>query len=93
MSQKLRMAILECDTPVDVVKEYCGTYGDRFGALLKNALPQCLHGSTQLSIETEKFDVVGGEYPALQAVNGILLTGSSAFPDTTLRYLTTACKK
>lgn len=74
MSQ-LRVAILECDTPVDNVKARRGTYGDIFTQLLKAGAVRA--GLTQ-ELQLSKWDVVTAqEYPELSNVDAILLTGSS----------------
>ncbi len=70
-----RIALLECDTPIQPIKERYGTYGNLFKIILNQAL-----ADTQHDIEPvfTSYDVVGArEYPDLEEINAILLTGSS----------------
>lgn len=78
MSRSLRIAVLECDTPIDWVKTHYGTYGDRFATLMETTLPRCSDGKLQLSATVAKYDAVGERYPALHDLDGILITGSSS---------------
>ena len=75
-----RLAILECDTPIDSVRERHGTYGDIFASILGTALKDV---PTRSAIEPlfTSWDVVDKqEYPDIEQVDGILLTGSSTLP-------------
>lgn len=75
-----RLAILECDTPIDSVRERRGTYGDIFANILRTALKGLPNHSTVEPLFTS-WDVVDKqEYPNLEQADGILLTGSSRFP-------------
>ncbi|KAL9088901.1 MAG: hypothetical protein Q9165_005958 [Trypethelium subeluteriae] len=81
MKPPLRIAILECDTPLDQTRHKYGGYGGVFKALLEagavalddprlSSLPH--HG-----LELTNFDVVNTEqYPSLDDIDAILLTGS-----------------
>lgn len=78
MRPPLRIAVLECDTPVDKVKAKFGTYGDIFKLLL-GASASTLEGlNAQSDLEITKWDIVNGtDYPNLEDIDAILLTGSS----------------
>jgi len=75
----LRIAILECDTPLDGTRAKYGSYGGVFTALIKagaDALDYPGISSTS-GLELSAFDVVTKqEYPSLENVDGILITGS-----------------
>ena len=81
----LRIAVLECDTPVPKVDAKYHGYAGVFRSLLhKSAValnePNELNPDTGLEISS--FDVVNGtEYPKLEDVDAVLLTGSSALPN------------
>jgi hypothetical protein len=79
MTRLLRAAILECDTPIQPVREHYGTYGDLFENLLKAGLKaQGLDSQTDLQIT--KWDVVNNSvFPKPDDCDAILLTGSSTF--------------
>lgn len=79
MSLPLRIAILECDTPLDIVKAKYGSYGTIFTTLLKAGADSLdfpgLSSTTGLEIST--FDVVQEQaYPTLEDIDAVLLTGS-----------------
>lgn len=75
----IRLAILECDTPIPSVLERRGTYGDIFADILGTALKGLPAYSAVEPLFTS-WDVVDKqEYPDLDQVDGILLTGSSKF--------------
>jgi hypothetical protein len=78
MRPPLRIAVLECDTPVDKVKAKFGTYGEVFRLLL-GASASTLEGfNAKSDLEITKWDIVNGtEYPNLEDIDAILLTGSS----------------
>ena len=76
----LRIAILECDTPLDKVLNKYGSYGDIFTALLKQASAEVTaQGAEEVKVECKSYDVVSKqEYPEdLSKVDAILMTGSS----------------
>ena len=84
MKPPLRVAILECDTPLAKIKEKYGGYGDMFTALLvagANSLGQPGVISGEKGIQTQSFDVVNDldRYPDLGAFDAVLITGSSMF--------------
>lgn len=79
MTRLLRAAILECDTPIQPVKDRYGTYGDLFENLLKAGL-KAQGLDSQVDLQITKWDVVNGSvYPEPDDCDAILLTGSSAF--------------
>lgn len=93
MHPPLRIAILECDTPVPPILKSRGTYGDIFTALLKAGAKRLadkgdpgVEGEDRIDpqrdIETVYFDVVNDveRYPDLgERWDGVLITGSSEF--------------
>ena len=84
-SLPLRIAILDCDNPLVGLRATLGGYGGIFTALLKagaEALEKPSVSPSDLQIST--FDVVTKqEYPAIEDIDAILLTGSrhNAFED------------
>ncbi|KAH8809106.1 class I glutamine amidotransferase-like protein [Xylogone sp. PMI_703] len=77
----LRIAMLECDTPLTQTKAKYGGYGGAFTALLKagaDALHEQYPGlSSTFGLEITTWDVVtADEYPALADIDAILITGS-----------------
>lgn len=75
----LRIAILECDSPLDRTRAKYGSYGGVFTALLKAGADALQHpglsSSTGLSLST--YDIVHGQkYPSLEDIDAVLLTGS-----------------
>ncbi|KAI4801278.1 class I glutamine amidotransferase-like protein [Aureobasidium sp. EXF-8845] len=75
----LRIAILECDTPLDKVLDKYGSYGDIFTALLKQASKEVTsEDGESVQVECTNYDVVDKqEYPEdLDKVDAILMTGS-----------------
>ncbi|KAF9894694.1 hypothetical protein FE257_006584 [Aspergillus nanangensis] len=80
MRPPLRIAVLECDTPVDKVDAKYNGYHGVFSVLLRESAqaldqPELLDPDTGLDIS--RWDVVSKqEYPRLDDVDAILLTGS-----------------
>lgn len=77
----LRIAVLECDAlPPDADARYNG-YGGVFSALLTasaKALNQPDRLDPETGLEISKWDIVNGqEYPRLEDIDAVLLTGSS----------------
>ncbi|MCJ1311288.1 hypothetical protein MMC25_004959 [Agyrium rufum] len=71
---KIRIAILECDTPMPTVLKKYGTYADRFRTILESGGTASSHNVT---VECSNFDVVTAmEYPNLEEIDGLLITGS-----------------
>lgn len=77
MVAPIRIAILECDTPLAQTKTKYGGYGGVFTALLHSAA-DALHLPRD-NLNITKWDVVNGvgEYPELDDIDAILITGSS----------------
>ncbi|KAF2788734.1 class I glutamine amidotransferase-like protein [Melanomma pulvis-pyrius CBS 109.77] len=88
MKPPLRIAILECDTPPDSVREKFGRYGTIFKTLLDagaDALGQPDLISSKKGLELSAFDVVEDQkYPDLDNVDAVLISGSkhNSFDDT-----------
>lgn len=80
MRQRLRLAILECDTPLpNTASQYGGGYGGVFKALLNGASKAEGHGDVDniLDISMWQIEKEGATYPDLDTVDALLLTGSS----------------
>lgn len=83
MRPPIRVAILECDTPLDQTKAKYGGYGGVFEALLRagaDALgdPNIIDSRSGLLIS--KWNVESGDkYPNIEDIDAILITGSSMF--------------
>lgn len=80
-SLPLRLAILECDTPFPNAKKTYGGFGGIFESLLNSAVTtHCKPLVSSLSpkdLDIKKYNVVDKqEYPKLEDVDGILITGS-----------------
>lgn len=75
----LRVAILECDTPIGRTKEKYGGYGNLFKELLHNGVNEVREkdGVEVPELDVRKYDVVNEElYPSLEDVDAVLLSGS-----------------
>lgn len=82
MRQRIRLAILECDTPLpNTASRYGGGYGGVFKALLNAAAKAEGHGSVDNIIDVSMYQIEkdGASYPDLEKVDALLLTGSSTF--------------
>ena len=80
MRQPIRIAVLECDTPIGKTKEKYGGYGNLFKELLENGAKKYAEANSGKvpELDISKFDVVNTEhYPSLDDVDAVLLTGSS----------------
>lgn len=81
MHSPLRIAVLECDTPLDNINRRYNGYGGVFRVLLKasaNALNQPETLDPETGLEISAWDIVNNDkYPDLQNVDAVLLTGSS----------------
>ena len=77
MTPPIRIAILECDTPLQSTREKYGGYGGVFTALLHSAA-DAKHMDRE-NLDITSWDVVNGEgdYPVLEDIDAILITGSS----------------
>lgn len=79
MPRSLRVAVLECDTPIPAVTSKFGGYGDIFEGLLKRGVEA--NGDPELSVQVSKWHVVENpQYPNPKEVDAFLLTGSSTIP-------------
>lgn len=82
MHTPLRIAVLECDTPAPTTDTKYGGYRGVFASLLKESAralnqPERLNPETDLQISG--WDIVNGtEYPSLENIDAVLMTGSSA---------------
>ncbi|KAK0311520.1 hypothetical protein LTR01_003516 [Friedmanniomyces endolithicus] len=79
MKPPLRIAILECDTPIGKTKAKYGGYGNVFKALLEAGAEHLdqKDGGTKPELELTYYDVVDAQtYPRLEDVDAVLLTGS-----------------
>ena len=78
---RLRIAVLECDEPVGKTKEKYETYGNLFKELLENGVAHLSQESSsrKADLEISHFDVVNKieDYPNLEDIDAVLLTGSS----------------
>jgi hypothetical protein len=75
----LRVAILECDTPLPNTKAKFGGYGGVFQFLLKSGAeklgrPDPEHG---IKFSNHQIEIYPENYPKLEEVDALLLTGSS----------------
>ncbi|GAB7362741.1 hypothetical protein MBLNU230_g3047t1 [Neophaeotheca triangularis] len=77
--RSLRIAVLECDTPIGRTKEKYGGYGNLFRELLEAGAGRYSQqdGKRKPELDVRKYDVVNEEvYPDLDALDAVLLTGS-----------------
>ena len=78
-SSPLRVAVLECDTPIGRTKEKYGGYGNLFKELLHKGVDEVREkDSVEVpELDVRKYDVVNDElYPSLEDVDAVLLSGS-----------------
>jgi GMP synthase (glutamine-hydrolysing) len=83
MAAQLRIAVLECDTPIQAVSERHGTYCDCFTRLLQAGATGQDGFTPKQDVELliSKWDVVNTtHYPQLDDVDAVLLSGSSEYP-------------
>ena len=79
MTRALRIAVLECDTPIPPVTERLGGYGEIFERLLKKGLEASPDSGVELA-EISKWHVVDNPvYPDPNKYDAFLLSGSSKF--------------
>jgi len=77
MARTLNIAILECDSAIQKIAEIYGQYGDICAKLLAQSL-KALDLSSPIQFKFTSWDVVNKElYPELQAIDAILIPGSS----------------
>lgn len=80
MRQRIRLAILECDTPLPNTKKQYGGYGGVFKSLLNKGAKAEGYGDAGsiLDISTHQIEKdQPDDYPDLESVDALLLTGSS----------------
>jgi hypothetical protein len=78
MVQTLHIAVLECDTPIDAVRERYGPYyGNRFQTLLATGFTAI---GSAVDLEVTHWDVVKSSvFPDPDKTDALVLTGSSRF--------------
>lgn len=82
MKPPLRIAILECDTPLDATRAQFGGYGGVFKQMLDRAADGLQHDglSSTSGLDLSVYSVhVEDKYPELDNIDAILITGSSRF--------------
>ncbi|KAM0180832.1 hypothetical protein ACHAPF_002125 [Botrytis cinerea] len=73
----LRIAILECDTPLQNTNSKYGGYGGVFTSLLYRGASALSPPLPESSLQISKYDVVSAqEYPALSSIDAVLISGS-----------------
>lgn len=79
MRQRIRLAILECDTPLPNTREEYGGYGGVFKALLDSgAKAEGFSGAEEiLDISTYQIEANPDDYPDINGLDALLMTGSS----------------
>lgn len=81
MHQPLRIAILECDTPLPKTHSRYNGYGGVFISLFKssaNELNQPSRLNPGIGLKFERWDIVNGDkYPNMEDIDAVVLTGSS----------------
>jgi hypothetical protein len=85
LSRTVRIAILECDTPLDQTQARYGGYGGVFAALMTKAAETLTSRGEPVTVEIESFNVMNDAYPDFedgvgndkQPWDGVMLTGSS----------------
>jgi hypothetical protein len=79
MKPPLRIAILETDTPVPTVETKYGGYGFIFEKLLKSSAEALGRPdpNTGLKISKYQIELDSDNYPKLEDIDAILITGSS----------------
>lgn len=81
MKTPLRIAILQCDTPAPHIVALYGAY-DRIFTTLLEAAASTLGLDPKKDLELSAYDcVTAQEYPALDAIDAVLISGSSTQPN------------
>jgi GMP synthase (glutamine-hydrolysing) len=79
MTRSLRIAVLECDTPIPPIKEELGGYGEIFTRLLNKGLEASGDSTVDIQ-EISKWHVVDNPvYPDPNDYDAFLLSGSSMY--------------
>lgn len=77
MIQRTRLAILECDVPIDPVQSKYGSYGNCFEALINRSIQSSERSPELDNLITTKWDVVNAQiYPDPEHIDAVLITGS-----------------
>lgn len=83
MRSPLRIAVLECDTPLPNADSRYDGYGGVFTALLKysaKTLNQPDRLDPEIDLQISRWEIMNGvEYPKLEDVDAVLLSGSSTY--------------
>ena len=82
MKLPLRIAILECDRPLDKTREQYGRYGGVFRQLLERAADALNYPGldSKNGLEISYWAVEkDSEFPNLEDIDAIMMTGSSGF--------------
>lgn len=79
MRARTRLAILECDTPLPNTSAEYGGYGGVFKALLKSGAKAEGHADPEAILDISVYNIenLPEQYPDLNSVDALLLTGSS----------------
>lgn len=85
MRAPIRLAILECDTPLPETKAKFNSYGGVFKTLLQASAesldqPDLVHPESGLDVTCWHVEQNPDQYPKLEEIDAILITGSSRFP-------------
>jgi GMP synthase (glutamine-hydrolysing) len=79
MTRSLRIAVLECDTPLPAITDRLGGYGEIFTRLLNKGLKES--GETTVEIQdVSKWNVVNNPvFPEVNEFDALLISGSSMY--------------
>lgn len=81
MRPPLRIAVLECDTPLPETDSRYHGYGGVFTALLKSSAKELNHGDRldpETDLQISRWDIMSNmEYPNMEDIDAVLLSGSS----------------
>ncbi|KAI9649837.1 hypothetical protein NHQ30_002419 [Ciborinia camelliae] len=73
----LRIAILECDTPLQNTQQKYGGYGGVFTSLLERGASSLSPPLPPSALQISKYDVVTAqEYPSLESIDAVMISGS-----------------
>lgn len=79
MTRSLRIAVLECDTPIPPIEKELGGYGEIFTRLLNKGLEASGDSTVEIQ-EISKWHVVDNPvYPDPNDYDAFLLSGSSMY--------------
>ncbi|PTB80210.1 hypothetical protein M440DRAFT_1397534 [Trichoderma longibrachiatum ATCC 18648] len=76
MPQILRLAILECEKLLPKAKAARGSFGDIFHDFFAQGLQDLGPEAADVRLDVSKWDAMAGEYPRIEDVDVIALTGS-----------------